>query len=228
MSRFWTAALFTCVGFATSSAHAGVITFANATPIVIPGPVPGVVVPAAPYPSTILVAGFVGGITDLDLTLRDLTHTFPTDIDVLLIGPTGANLLFMSDTGSNVDIAIVTLTFDDAAAATLSFTLGITAGTYRPTNFDVLDTFPAPAPAGPYTSAEPEGTGTFLSVFGGTNPNGLWRLFVADDAGEFDGGTFANGWELTITANTVPEPASLLLFGGGALAAAARRFRRHS
>jgi Ca2+-binding RTX toxin-like protein len=65
----------------------------------------------------------------------------------------------------------------------------ITSGTYRPTDYQVGDTFPTPAPAGPY--------GTALSAFNGTNPNGAWQLFVQDDTG-WDSGSIAGGWSLTI------------------------------
>jgi hypothetical protein len=52
------------------------------------------------------------------------------------------------------------------------------------------DTFPSPAPAGPYTAT--------LSVFNATDPNGLWKLFARDDY-IGDSGSFAGGWTLTLT-----------------------------
>ncbi|MGB3310262.1 MAG: hypothetical protein WBG32_07955 [Nodosilinea sp.] len=39
-----------------------------------------------------------------------------------------------------------------------------------------------------------------LSVFKGTDPNGIWRLYVADDT-DLDQGAIAAGWSLTLTAN---------------------------
>jgi subtilisin-like proprotein convertase family protein len=66
------------------------------------------------------------------------------------------------------------------------------SGTYRPTNFEVGETFPAPAPAPPH--------GSTLSVFNGISPNGAWNLFVNDDAGG-DTGSIANGWSIDITTN---------------------------
>jgi len=66
---------------------------------------------------------------------------------------------------------------------------GFASGTYRPTNNGAGDTFPLPAPAGPY--------GTSLSAFTGTNPAGTWRLFVVDDLGS-NSGVLAGGWTLLL------------------------------
>jgi hypothetical protein len=52
--------------------------FANNTQISITGG------PASPYPSDINVAGVLGAISDVKVTLIGVTHTFPDDIDVLL------------------------------------------------------------------------------------------------------------------------------------------------
>jgi hypothetical protein len=48
---------------------------------------------------------------------------------------------------------------------------------------------PAPAPNG----------NSFLSVFKGQNPNGVWELWVLDDTDD-DTGKIAGGWSLEITA----------------------------
>ncbi|MGI0484561.1 DUF4347 domain-containing protein [Pantanalinema rosaneae CENA516] len=151
---------------------------------------------ATPYPSTISVSGLGSSISAITVTLTNMSHTFPADVDILLVGPTGAGLILMSDVGGGTDIVSVTLTFSDAAATGLPAT--IVTGTYRPTNTGTGDSFPEPAPVGSYTTA--------LSTFIGTNPNGDWRLFVVDDLGG-DAGTIAGGWSLDITAitpNTAP------------------------
>jgi subtilisin-like proprotein convertase family protein len=144
----------------------------------------------SPYPSSIGVSGLAGVISKVAVSLNNLTHTFPDDIDVLLVGPTGANAIIMSDAGGSADANNVTLVFDDAAASPLSDLGALSSGTFQPTNHAPADTFPAPAPA-------PSG-GSALSVFNGTNPNGVWRLFVRDDQ-TGDTGSFAGGWCLTIT-----------------------------
>lgn len=145
---------------------------------------------ATPYPSTINVAGVTGPVTKVTATLHGLTHTFPGDIDVLLVGPGGQKVMLMSDVGSGNDVNNITITFEDGApAAPTASTL--TSTTYAPTNSGTTDPFPAPAPAAPY--------GTALSAFNGVNPNGVWSLYIVDDAGG-DLGTLSGGWSLKFTA----------------------------
>jgi subtilisin-like proprotein convertase family protein len=144
---------------------------------------------ATPYPSAINVSGVTGPVTKVTATLHSLTHTFPGDIDVLLVGPGGQKVILMSDVGGGTDVTNVTLTFEDGAPpASLS---ALVSGTFAPTNSGTGDTFPAPAPAAPY--------GALLSAFNGVNPNGTWQLFVVDDAGG-DLGSFGGGWSLKFTA----------------------------
>src|SRR5204862_4318482 len=94
----------------------------------------------------------------------------------------------------------VILTFDDAAALSLPDATQITTGTYKPTNIGGGDTFISPAPGSPYAAS--------LSVFNGTDPNGLWSLYIVDDAAG-DEGSLAGGWSLSLTTDTnapVPPP----------------------
>jgi subtilisin-like proprotein convertase family protein len=157
---------------------------------------------ANPYPSSIVVSGLVGNVTDVNATLSVLSHTFPADLDVLLVGPTGANTKLMSDACGADDLAAVNLTFDDAAAATLSNLGPCAGGSFNPTDYVSPDTFPAPAPAPDPTIA--------LGNFNGTAPNGTWTLYVVDDAGA-DAGRIAGGWSLNITTGgpTAAEVAGL-------------------
>jgi subtilisin-like proprotein convertase family protein len=201
----------TCGGFITATFHLqdgladlGTVTFSirlgtlavSSASFANPGAVAildtpriGGIAPGSPYPSNIAVSGITGTVTKVTATLRNMSHTFPGDIDILLVGPGGQKMILMSDAGGSDDINNVTLTFDDAAAAALPSSL-IVSGTFRPTNSGTGDTFPAPAPAGPYGAA--------LSAFNGVSPNGTWSLYVVDDAG-IDAGNIAGGWSLTIT-----------------------------
>ena len=132
-------------------------------------------------------------MTKVTVTLNSLSHTFPADIDILLVGPGGQNAIIMSDVGGGgPGVTGVTFTLDDAAAAPIP-AANFPSGTYRPTNSGAGDPFPAPAPA-------PAG-GSVLSVFNGTAPNGTWSLYVVDDAGA-DLGSFAGGWAVNISTNT--------------------------
>jgi subtilisin-like proprotein convertase family protein len=169
-------------------------TFSNPAPILIPAT--GTSGPAAPYPSTINVAGVVGPVSKVTVTLKNMNHTFPDDVDVLLVGPGGQKLLLMSDAGGSADLVNNTYTFDDTAAGTLADGALNASGTYKPSNFGTGDTFPAPAPVGPYTDPQ------LLSVFNGVNPNGTWSLYVVDDVGG-DVGNINLGWELNITTSAV-------------------------
>jgi Ca2+-binding RTX toxin-like protein len=165
--------------------------FSNTTPIVIPGSGPA---PAAPYPSTINASGLSAAVTDVDVTLNNVTHTFPDDFDVLLVGPQGQNVIVMSDAGNgDPGITDATLTLDDSAPGSIPDEAPPAPGAYKPTDVVDLgqenDTFDPPAPAGPYS--------TQLAAFNGTNPNGTWSLYVFDDA-TFDSGDI-EGWSLRIT-----------------------------
>ncbi len=144
---------------------------------------------SSPYPSTINVSGLSGNINSLKVTLTNLSHTWPDDIDVLLVGPTGAKALLMSDVGGSDDVSNVTLTFEPTATSFLPDEGLITSGSYKATDFETGDIFNSPTPGGPY--------GTDFSVFNNTNPNGTWSLYVVDDAGG-DVGTIAGGWSLLI------------------------------
>ena len=176
--------------------------------------------PASPYPSPITVSAVGNSLTSLTITLANVTHAYPDDLDVLLVGPTGLNALLMSDTGGFNPISNLTFTFSDLAASSLSDTGPLASGTYRPTNFDApgdVDSFAPPAPvSGPY--------GSTLSAFNGTDPNGVWRLYVLDDT-PGNNGVIAGGWSLTVTS--VPEPSTHALLGlAGALGATGVAFRQ--
>ncbi|MBE9221045.1 beta strand repeat-containing protein [Dolichospermum flos-aquae] len=144
-----------------------------------------------PYPSIIAVSGISGNLTKLTVTLANLNHTWPGDIDVLLVSPTGANSILMSDAGDSDDINNVTLTFDATATSSLPDS-AISSGTYRPTNYYDGDFFDSPAPEEPYNAD--------FSVFNGTNLNGEWRLYIVDDFGG-DSGNVAGGWSISIATD---------------------------
>ncbi|HEU0174483.1 MAG TPA: M36 family metallopeptidase [Blastocatellia bacterium] len=166
-------------------------SFSNPTAIIIPATGTGASTgaPSNPYPSNINVSGITGTVSKVTVDLFNFNHTFPGDVDVLLVGPGGQKLLLMSDVGGGTDAVNVNLTFDDAAAAVGAT---VVTGTFSPTNIGAGDLFPAPAPPGPYPDPQQ------LSVFNGVNPNGVWSLYVVDDAAA-DTGNFNGGWRINIT-----------------------------
>lgn len=165
----------------------------NLTPVAIPGG--GTTGAGDPYPSTIEVPAVSGTVQKVTVTLRDLSHSYPDDVDVLLVGPGGQKVLLMSDVGGGNSLAGVTLTFDDDAGASLPDSGVISSGACKPTNFGATtDTFAAPAPAAPYV--------TNLAVFKGQNPQGTWSLYIVDDSSQ-DTGALAGGWSLSLTISNV-------------------------
>jgi subtilisin-like proprotein convertase family protein len=186
------------LGTLGTSFYLGTLTITNPSatnPATIQIPASGTMGPGAPYPSTVLVSGVTGTITKLTVTLIGLTHTYPADVGVLLVGPTGTNVVLMSDCGAGNGISDVTLTFDDSAASSLPKSGQITSGTYLPTDLNAgSENFPSPAPGSPF--------GQTLSGFNGLNPNGAWSLYVQDEA-LGDTGNLAQGWQLSITTSNL-------------------------
>ncbi|WP_169090849.1 proprotein convertase P-domain-containing protein [Paenibacillus sp. PL91] len=162
--------------------------FSNPETITIPG-----AGESNPYPSTIGVTGMTGAIAKVTVTLFNLSHAFPDDIDILLVHPNGTtNTILMSDAGGSSNITNVTLTFDDSAASFIPDSGPVVSGTFKPTNYEAIENLPAPAP--------PSSPFVGLSNFIGLAPNGPWRLFVFDDFGG-SSGEIADGWSLTITTD---------------------------
>ena len=81
----------------------------------------------------------------------------------------------------------MTLNFNDAAASFIpqSVPLGAPGSsvTTKPVDYPGFDSnsFPAPAPAGPYGTPAPEGSATLSSTFASSNPDGTWSLYVVTD-----------------------------------------------
>ncbi len=158
-----------------------------------PPPPPAPPAAAAPYPSTLGVSGVSGTVTDANVTLNGFSHTYPDDVDALLVGPTGTTTILMSDVGGGTDAVNLSITLDDEAASLLPDAGPLVSGSFKPTNLEVDEPFPSPAPAGPYGAA--------LTAFDGTNPNGTWSLYVVDDANQ-DSGSITGGWTLTLAGPT--------------------------
>jgi hypothetical protein len=103
---------------------------------------------AAPYPSQKSVAAFARGtrIKDVNLVLKNYSHSWPDDVDVLL-AHRGANRTVLSDVGANFVVRNVTLTLNDEAARSLPDASQLEAGSFRPAKYgDRMDGFPSPAP----------------------------------------------------------------------------------
>jgi len=174
---------------------------------------PGVVFPdtsvsrtGSPYPSTITVSGLpaAGPISSVKVSLTNLTHPRPDDIELLLVSPWGGKLVILADAGgASVAVSGITLTFDDAAASLVADAGPMTAGSFKPTCVDAQNNIQTEftGVTGPFDTATPRGSATLTSVFCGShNPNGVWSLYVVDDITSTDTASFG-GWSLDITVN---------------------------
>lgn len=196
---------FAAICVVRSSTAASVKTpltvFSNTQPITI-NTASGLVAPttAAVYPATINVTGMTGNTTKVEVSLRGIAHTVG-QLDLLLVSPSGGKFIFLSDSN-----AVTTndgfYTFSDTGATTLLQPNNTLPGTFLPTDLNTgTDTFPAPAPAGPYSVPV---SSTFASVFNGTSPNGAWTLYAVDDT-LFASGRINSGWSLNITTDGAPQ-----------------------
>jgi hypothetical protein len=186
----------------TTPVIAGTFTFSNTNAIVINDSA-NPPTAASPYPSTNQATGLAGSVvTKVTVELSGFSHQFPSDVDIVLVGPQGQNAVLMGNTGSETrsPVTNLDLILDDDAPSNLPLDTPLVSGTFKPTqrNPFAFD-FPAPAPA---TAAL---MGPSLSNFNGTDPNGTWSLFVVDDTSP-DSGVITGGWSLTITTAPTTPP----------------------
>ncbi|MEP7118882.1 MAG: proprotein convertase P-domain-containing protein [Acidobacteriota bacterium] len=168
-------------------------TVTVSSPILIPAT--GTSGVANPFPAQVTVSGLPTTIGRLQVRLNGLTHTYPADLHILLVGPGGQKVSLMAANGGGTDVERAFLTFDDLGAVLPAI---LTTGTYAPKAVSATS-LSAPAPPGPYS--------TGLSAFIGTNPNGVWSLFIDDRVGG-DSGRLS-GFSLIITpqsSNTTITP----------------------
>jgi len=180
-------------------------TFSNTAAISLPAGAPGTTSGnASPYPSAIAVSGITGLVTDVNVTLNNIGHTHPDDLDILLVSPSGDSTVLMSDACDGTDFEDFDWTFDDEAGGPMpdSPAGACTSFFYQPSSYDsASDTWPAAFP-GPH--------GTTMSRFDGENPIGTWYLYASDDAAG-DSGDIEGGWSITITTG----PADIAIPGTG-------------
>ncbi len=213
------------IAFSACSAAQAQITYEYAGPTIVIPTSPNSVGTADPYPARISVGGNGDHlITNLTVTLTNLTHTNPNDLNILLVkaGSSTANTLLMSDAGGTADISNVNLTFSDAGSQMLPDETQISSGTFKPTDYqEDSDAFPAPAPGGPYS--------LFLSAFNGQLADGDYDLYILDDA-SLDTGSLSR-FSITLTT-VVPEPGTFALIASAVVPGIAvvrrRRSRRKS
>jgi subtilisin-like proprotein convertase family protein len=172
----------------------------------------------------ITVSGLVGSITDVKLTFNSFNVSSAFNMGILLQAPNGAALDVMSNACHQAGSSTFTLTDSGtvnghAGTGTNCFTTGQWLATTHHFSGFLPDNFPSPGPGtSGYTRAEPDsngnttgsstaadssnGTGFFANVFNGlsgVSANGVWRLYVTNQA--LSGSTTGTigSWTLTIT-----------------------------
>lgn len=205
MPMKWISCIATLLALVATSARIEAAVFSNPTSINLPSS--GTT--ATPFPSTNFVSGMVGTITKVTVTLNNINHPRPDDLEILLVGPTGKKFVLLADAGGTATPASgVTLTFDDAAASLVADAGPMATGTFKPTCVDAQANINTefPGVAGPFDVPAPSGSGTLALSFNGTNPNGNWNLYVVDDIEGTPSGSITGGWTLNITTGSTTEP----------------------
>jgi hypothetical protein len=141
-----------------------------------------------------------GRIVDLQVILGDLTHTFPDDLDFLLLGQGGANFEFWSDVGNGAGITNGDFTISDSAASVLPDATPLASGTYRPADYATQETAENWGLASSLVINHPA-TATLNSVFAGKFVSGNWSLYITDDASG-DAGSL-DIWGFRVTYNVI-------------------------
>jgi subtilisin-like proprotein convertase family protein len=173
-----------------------------------------------------------GTVQATDINVRvTITHAFVGDLVIKLEDPHGSiiNLLLRpglpggpdDGTGTGGDSSNLSAAFpisfdDEAISGVLAESMGQgISGTAIIGNTGVN---------GRHDNYVPEGEGDPLSTLDTIDPNGQWKLYVADAALGQTGTVIQ--WEITVTAGTIPEPATLLLLSGLSIAGLTRPRRR--
>jgi hypothetical protein len=215
--------LAACLLVVPSAAWANA-TFTNSSSITLPSTSSGA---ASATPSHISVAGLVGTLQSISVTIRSFTDPNPEDIYFELVAPNGDDFEFLGGAGGTGGISGLNVTLQDGG--TSLFGSMFVNGTFGPT---VVSCVTMPSLAHP-NCAPPVDASSFLSVFSGIHPNGTWSLYIYDPVTGDAAGSINSGWSLNISttgtgttgSSSTPEPGSMSLLLVGLLAFAGLRLR---
>jgi len=158
--------------------------------------------------NSLSVSGYQGNISGMRVTLFGVNATIADDLDVLLVDPLGNKYALVGDVGGASSLNNMTLTLEDGGSAGYipdSGTIG-EGQNYKPTNCESPVTDFAGSPAG--AIAEPGcGVGAvrlMSETFGGHDPDGVWTLYIRNDAGAAAGVSTVSvaGWGIQFLAPT--------------------------
>jgi uncharacterized repeat protein (TIGR01451 family) len=113
----------------------------------------------------------------------------------------------MAHVGGPYSVTNLVIDFDQNATQPLS-SGQLISGTNLPTQGGAADIFPSIVGGGGSTAQ----VNTNLSVFNGSNPNGVWSLYVYDDT-PGNSGSIGNGWTLALTVVNPINAAGTLAVG---------------
>jgi autotransporter-associated beta strand protein len=137
--------------------------------------------------SNLTVTGYAGNVSGIRVTLMGVSVNAADDLDAMLVDEAGHKYALAGDVGGSSSLDNVTLTFEDTGSGGFLPDNGlITEGqNYKPTNCESpFGDFPD-SPDGSIVEPGrgPTLTNTMADTFGGQNPNGVWTLYVRNDAG---------------------------------------------
>ncbi|MFN2468524.1 MAG: hypothetical protein ABR521_10410 [Gaiellaceae bacterium] len=176
---------------------ASAATYSNPSPLVIPDATGFNPVTPGQVASNIQVTE-ASTVTSVTVTIQDLMHEVPDDLDIVLANPSNTRVVLMSDAGGTDPIQTNTDLRFQAGGATLPDESLIAEGTYQPANYGKSQD--------PFCGAETDPTGTFttnLATFNGQPAQGTWTLTVQDDCQGFTG-RIGGGWCLVINTSSGP------------------------
>ena len=131
-------------------AGAAQVTYAYANATAFNVPAAG---PAAPFSTAIAVPALKGTVTNVTVTLKDVTHQDPREIRVILRGPTGQVAAILNPIPALIanptPVSHQDLVFTSRAVSALPGSYPL-PGPYLPSNNDAFNvSLPAPGPAAP-------------------------------------------------------------------------------
>jgi len=153
------------------------------------------------YPSQITVSGMNGPITKLVLSIDKFSHANVSDVNMLLVSPGGQGVIIFSHVSGTRPASNVRVNLNDSSAYFLPQDFALWSEPLKPAAFSPTPVFPAPAPPGPYGPVA-------LSTFNGVPANGIWSLYVFDDAAS-NGGSIVGGWSLLVSASGASSPPAI-------------------
>lgn len=164
------------------------------------------------YPAEINIQGMTGPISSLpgaiQVDINELITVRSDSVSFVLVGPTGAALLLQGNAGYDSQPAAISYTISDSGTTRMSEDRLIAGTVYQPTRVLGFPNFPSPGPGTTYNDPGRSCCvgATFGSTFGGTDPNGVWKLYARHQGTNLSGlGGSIRSWQIRFTEPT-PTP----------------------